>query len=83
MTQEELDRINKENATIITPDEQERYGDAMDVLDEIMDMVKADGKKMIYHALYSVWLELDGLMADWKCRMDRRDREKEKNAGDM
>ena len=71
MTQEELDRINKENATVITPDEQKRYGDVMDALDEIMDMVAADGKKMIYHALYSVWLELDGLMADWKYKMKR------------
>lgn len=71
MTQEELDKMNRENATVITPDEQELYDDVLDALDEIMDMVKADGKKMIYHALYSVWLDLDGLMADWKCRMNK------------
>lgn len=85
MTQEELEEEIKHNTTYITPDEQNRFDDVLDAIDGLKDAMQkwADGKtelteigsdnlaKLAYFALYGIWLELDGLMADWKCRMKK------------
>lgn len=83
MTEEELEEEIKHNTTYISPDEQDRFNDALDAIDGLKDAIQkwADGKtgvteidsdnlaKLAYFALYGIWLELDGLMADWKYRM--------------
>lgn len=83
MTEEELEKEIKHNTTYITPDEQERFDDVLDAIDGLKDAMQkwADGKmvvteigsnnlaKLAYFALYGIWLELDGLLADWKYRM--------------
>lgn len=87
MTREELEEEIKHNTTYITPDEQKRFDDVLDAIDGLKDAMQkwADGKtelterdsdnlaKLAYFALYGVWLELDGLMADWKCRMKQEE----------
>jgi hypothetical protein len=85
MTQEELEEKIKHNTTYITPDEQKRFDDVLDAIDGLKDAMQkwADGKmgvteidsdnlaKLAYFALYGIWFELDGLMADWKYRMEK------------
>ena len=85
MTEEELKKEIKHNTTYITPDEQKRFDDVLDAIDGLKDAMHkwADGKmgvteidsgnlaKLAYFALYGIWLELDGLMAVWKYRMEK------------
>lgn len=85
MTKEELEEEIKKHTTYICPDEQKRFNDVLDAIDGLKDAMQkwADGKmeiteidsdnlaKLAYFALYGIWLELDGLMADWKCRMEK------------
>lgn len=85
MTAEELEKEIKNNTTYITPYEQKRFDDVLDAIDGLKDAMQewADGKtelteidsgnlaKLAYFALYGIWLELDGLMADWKYRMEK------------
>ena len=87
MTKEELEEEIKHNTTYICPDEQKRFDDVLDAIDGLKDAMQkwADDKmevtiidsnnlaKLAYFALYGIWLELDGLMADWKCRMDKKE----------
>lgn len=87
MTKEELEEEIKHNTTYITPDEQKRFDDVLDAIDGLKDAMQkwADGKtevteidsdnlaKLAYFALYGIWLELDGLMSDWKYRMEKKE----------
>lgn len=87
MTREELEEEIKHNTTYITPDEQKRFDDVLDAIDGLKDAMEkwADGKmgvaeidsdnlaKLAYFAIYGIWLELDGLMGDWKCRMEKKE----------
>ena len=87
MTREELEEKIKNNTTYITPDEQKRFDDVLDAIDGLKDAMQkwADGKmeiteidsdnlaKLAYFALYGIWLELDGLMSDWKYRMKQEE----------
>lgn len=87
MTKEELEEEIKHNTTYIVPDEQKRFDDVLDAIDGLKDAIQnwADGKmevteidsdnlaKLAYFALNGIWLELDGLMGDWKCRMKQEE----------
>lgn len=85
MTKEELEEEIKHNTTYIGLDEQKRFDDVLNAIDGLKDAMQkwANGKteiteidsdnlaKLAYFALYGIWLELDGLMADWKYRMKK------------
>ena len=87
MDEEELEEEIKHNTTYICSNEQKRFDDVLDAIDGLKDTMQkwSDGKmevteidsdnlaKLAYFALYGIWLELDGLMADWKYRMEKKE----------
>jgi hypothetical protein len=40
---------------------------------EITEIDSDNLAKLAYFALYGIWLELDGLMSDWKYRMKQEE----------